>query len=112
MLDGRAPDLAGVVVQVHGARVRRAISLCLSILLCLIVVWRVVWWNQREYTKDKGKDLAGGMVQVYGARVLLVAARAPAPRVVPRVRSHCRLRNRGTEYASQSGMKWMRGGAE
>ena len=26
-----------------------------------------------------------------------------------RVRSHCRFRNRGTKYVSESGMKWMRG---
>jgi hypothetical protein len=30
----------------------------------------------------------------------------------PRVRSHCRFRNRGTDYISESGMKWMSGGAK
>jgi hypothetical protein len=29
-----------------------------------------------------------------------------------RVRSHCRFRNRGTEYVTESGMKWMSGGAK
>jgi hypothetical protein len=28
---------------------------------------------------------------------------------VPRIRSHCRLRSRGTEYVSDSGMKRMSG---
>jgi hypothetical protein len=27
----------------------------------------------------------------------------------PRVRSHCCFRNRGTEYISESGIKWMSG---
>jgi hypothetical protein len=27
-------------------------------------------------------------------------------------RSHCRFRNRGTEYVSTSGMKWMSGGTK
>jgi hypothetical protein len=32
------------------------------------------------------------------------------PAVVrPRVRSHCRFRNRGAEYVRESGIKWMRG---
>jgi hypothetical protein len=31
------------------------------------------------------------------------------PRQGPRVRSHCRFRNRGTEYVSESGKKWMQG---
>ena len=30
----------------------------------------------------------------------------------PRVRSHCRLRHRGTKYVRESGTKWMGGGAE
>ena len=29
--------------------------------------------------------------------------------LLPRVRSHCRFRNRGTEYVSESGMKLMSG---
>jgi hypothetical protein len=32
--------------------------------------------------------------------------------VLPRVRSHCRFRKRGTEYASESGMNWTSGGAK
>jgi hypothetical protein len=28
---------------------------------------------------------------------------------IPRIRSHCRFRNRGTEYVSESGLKWMSG---
>ena len=35
------------------------------------------------------------------------AARGPGTR--PRVRSHCRFRNRGTEYVSEYGIKWTRG---
>jgi hypothetical protein len=35
--------------------------------------------------------------------------RPPCLRSRPRVRSHCRVRNRGTEYVSKSGMKWMSG---
>ena len=30
----------------------------------------------------------------------------------PRVRSHCRFRNRGTDCLGESGMPWMRGGAK
>jgi hypothetical protein len=30
----------------------------------------------------------------------------------PRVRSHCRFSNRGTEYVSESGMKWVSGSAK
>ena len=32
--------------------------------------------------------------------------------VRPRVRSHCRFRNRGTEYVSKTEIKWMSGGAK
>ena len=28
------------------------------------------------------------------------------------VRSHCRFRNRGTEYVGESGIKWMSGGTK
>ena len=32
--------------------------------------------------------------------------------VRPRVRSHCRFRNRSTEYVSKTGIKWMSGGTK
>ena len=32
---------------------------------------------------------------------------AQTPQNAPGVRSHCRFRNRGTEYVSEPGMKWM-----
>jgi hypothetical protein len=32
-----------------------------------------------------------------------------AQRRLPRVRLHCRFRNRGPEYVSESGIKWMSG---
>jgi hypothetical protein len=32
--------------------------------------------------------------------------------VPTRVQSHCRFRKRGTEYVSESGIKWMSGGAK
>ena len=32
--------------------------------------------------------------------------------VWPRVRSHCRFRDRGTEYGNKSGIKWMSGGTK
>jgi hypothetical protein len=38
--------------------------------------------------------------------------RRRAPGLVPRVRSHCRFRSRGTEYVSESGMKWISGGTK
>jgi hypothetical protein len=34
------------------------------------------------------------------------------PGTAPRVRSHCRFRNRGAKYVSKSGMKWMSGSAK
>ena len=34
-------------------------------------------------------------------------ATAAAAPPAPRVRSHCRFRNRGTDYVRESGMKWM-----
>ena len=37
---------------------------------------------------------------------------AQTPQNAPGFRSHCRFRNRGTEYVSKSGMKWMSGGAK
>ena len=44
---------------------------------------------------------------------LPVEAAAPAvdPGAAPRVRPHCRFKKRGTEHVSESGMKWMSGGA-
>ena len=43
--------------------------------------------------------------------MLTVSARSPrwCP---PKVRSHCRFRNRGTKYVSESGMKRMSGGTK
>ena len=38
--------------------------------------------------------------------------RGLATPLVPRVRPHCRFRNRGTEYVSKSGINWMSGGAK
>jgi hypothetical protein len=38
--------------------------------------------------------------------------RGDARRPAGRVRSHCRFRNRGTEYVSESGIKWMRAGTK
>jgi hypothetical protein len=38
-----------------------------------------------------------------------VVASASSGRAGPRVRSHCRFRNRGTDYLGESGMKWMSG---
>ena len=35
------------------------------------------------------------------------AAGAGAGRLAPRVRSHCRFKNRDTEYVSDFGIKWM-----
>jgi hypothetical protein len=40
------------------------------------------------------------------ARTLLKADCSEKP-IVPGVRSHCRFRHRGTEYVSESGLKWM-----
>ena len=42
----------------------------------------------------------------------LGARREPADERQPRVRSHCRFRNRGTEYVSGSCIKWIGGGAK
>ena len=33
----------------RAARVRTAVSLCLMVLRCLIVVWRVVRWDKKEF---------------------------------------------------------------
>jgi hypothetical protein len=46
------------------------------------------------------------------ARREVVARFVRSPRRAPRVRSHCRFRNSGTEYVSDSGVKWMRGGTQ
>jgi hypothetical protein len=62
---------------------------------------------------------ARGVVDVAGAGRTRVSAlacwkepsatRKGAP---PGIRSHCRFRNRSTEYVSESGMKWMSGGTK
>jgi hypothetical protein len=39
------------------------------------------------------------------------APRAHSNRARRRARSNCQFRNRGTDYISESGMKWMSGGA-
>jgi hypothetical protein len=45
-------------------------------------------------------------------RVVLGAHRDREAGLRPRVWSHCRFRNRGTEYASKYGVKWASGGAK
>jgi hypothetical protein len=55
---------------------------------------------------DELKDIAR---RVDLARVDLSAAPLGGP---GRARSHCRFRNRGTEYVSESSMKWMSGGTK
>jgi hypothetical protein len=45
-------------------------------------------------------------------QLLLRAGQARAGGEVPRVRPHFRFRNRGIEYLSESGMKWMNGSAK
>ena len=42
----------------------------------------------------------------------LLACAFCQPSIQGRVRSHCRFKNRGTEYVSESVMKWMSGGTK
>ena len=53
-------DPAGVWVAPDASWPRlasdRAVFLCLSILLCRVIVWRAVWWNKRGYRIDYSYD--------------------------------------------------------
>ena len=50
-------DLAHVTKRVEGleARASRQFPSACCILLCVIAVWSVVWWDKREYTKRRRK---------------------------------------------------------
>jgi hypothetical protein len=61
---------------------------------------------------DDGAQTKGGPTCSTSARSPSGSADAPRSAGAPGVRSHGRLRNRGTEYASGSGVKWVRGGAK
>ena len=59
-----------------------------------------------------GAAAGGGALAASSAAEGLPAARVQATQNLRRVRSHCRFRNRGTEYVSEFGIKWLSGGAK
>jgi hypothetical protein len=66
-----------------------------------------LWEMRRAPTRrERARTVYGPVAFAMHAPVALQPKRAGG---VPRVRLHCRFRNRGTEYVSKSGMKWMGG---
>ena len=70
----------------------------------------------RSPIEDRKWSIRGRIIEFWGNGLSvhcawLRAPGAPGRCTSPRVRSHCRFRNQGTEHLSESGMKWMSGGA-
>jgi hypothetical protein len=81
--------------------------------------WGAITWSRRRAIISVSYAVVPGRAAWRAARAPRAAPprppprapRAPRRRARPRVRSHCRFRNRGTEYARAPGMKRMSGAA-
>ena len=58
-----------------------------------------------------GRIVVSGYVREFGVKRMSGGAKRQCDRAlsVPRVRSHCRFRKRGTDYTSEYGIKWVSG---